>query len=618
MCGITGIINNKLTDPLNKINFSISRLKDRGPDDSGIWKSENSSIYLGHTRLSIQDITNSGSQPMLSKCKKYVLIYNGEIYNFAELKKSLPKNILFHSNSDTELLLNCLVHNGIDLTCKLIDGMFSFCFYKIRENKIYFARDKFGEKPLYFKNDNKGFFFASTIDALKVYLSSKQNLNKNSINYYLRYGYVQSSDSIYEDINQLKPSEYIVLDTDQMKIIERVNYWKISSFGEYKSFTNTKALYKAIRKSVNDRLIGDVDIGCFLSGGFDSSLIAYIASKKLKNKLKTFSIGFEEEDYDESRNALSIAKFINSDHNQYFLSISELLRYIPEVSKAADQPLADSSFLPMLALCNLSSKSVKVCLSGDGADEMFAGYERYRRAILLQKLKPLNYITLKIILLINLFINKSGFFKNHQDRLIKIKSLLLTKNIEELYDEILCLGIGLDISKGVFVETINREKKENKNFDFLKYFLLKDLTHYLPEDLLIKADRASMRYSLEVRNPFLNEEILKIASSYPSSSLTDLRIGKKPLRTISNHIFPNNMILKKKKGFAVPLKYWLKKPLRDWADELINDSYLAKYNYINKSFLNKIYNEHKEGRRNWSHQIWGILIFEDWYRNNNY
>ena len=267
--------------------------------------------------------------------------------------------------------------------------MFSFCFYKINEDKIYFARDKFGEKPLYYINDKNGFFFASTIEALKVYLRNNLDLNKNSINYYLRYGYIQNSESIYKNIKQIKPSEYIVLETNRMELIERVKYWDLKSFNSLKYQPNENYLYEAIKKSVNNRLIGDVDVGCFLSGGFDSSLIAYIASRLLNKKLKTFSIGFHEEEYDESKNALSISKFIDSDHSQFILSVSELLKYIPQISKATDQPFADSSFLPMLALCNLSSKSVKVCLSGDGADEMFGGYERYRRAMLLQKINHL-------------------------------------------------------------------------------------------------------------------------------------------------------------------------------------------------------------------------------------
>ena len=410
----------------------------------------------------------------------------------------------------------------------------------------------------------------------------------------------------------------MIVDTKSSTIIAKEKYWNINNYldSNNKKFNNFY-LYEILKKSVHNRLIGDVDVGCFLSGGFDSSLIAFIASRIIDDNLKTFSIGFNEKEFDESKNAKAIANFIGSNHTQYNMDVEGLIKYIPEISKASDQPFADSSLIPTLALCNLARKSVKVCLSGDGADEFFGGYERYRRSLIFQKIKPYNLITLKILGILNKFLEFTNYPKNFKDRLIKIDFLLRTRNLEHLYDEILSLGIGINFSKPLFAESIKRDLKRDSNFNYsLKYLLINDINHYLTEDILVKGDRASMRYGLEVRNPFLNNDILKTALSYHSNSLSDLRLGKKPLRSISNNIFPEKMILKKKKGFAVPIKFWLKKPLKKWSDELINESYLVKNNYINGKVLSEIYKDHQEERRNWSHQIWGILMFEDWYRNH--
>ena len=621
MCGITGIISKNLNNYLiEKVNYSLDKLHNRGPDNKGIWISKDNKIILGHTRLSIQDTSNLGSQPMLSKCGKYVIIYNGEIYNLNELKEKLPKEVRFSlsSNSDTEVLLNSLIHNGVEDTCKLIDGMFGFVFLQNLTKKIYIARDKFGEKPIYYSISRDSIFFASTLEALNIYSNQNQKLEKESIKYYLRYGYIKSTDSIYENIKQIATAEFIEIDTEDFTIINRNKYWDIFKNVSLNNSNRNRSDYllKVIEESVRNRLIGDVDIGCFLSGGFDSSLIGYLASKLNGRKLKTFSIGFNEKEFDESENARKISNFISSDHYEYKMGITELLKYVPEIASASDQPFADSSFIPMLALCKLSSEKVKVCLSGDGADEIFGGYERYRRSLIFQRgIKPYNFYILKIINILNFFIEKTGFLKSYNDKLLKIKALIQTKNIKDLYEEISSLGIGLDISRDVFRDTINLELKKILRNDYLRLFLLTDLTTYLNEDILFKSDRASMHYSLEVRSPFLNTKILNHAFNYESNELSDQYIGKKPLREISSKIFPKNFILKKKKGFAVPLKYWLQKPLRNWSYELINDSYLSKNNFIDKSLLLQIYDDHQEGRRNWAHQIWAVLMFEDWYRN---
>jgi len=619
MCGITGIIKKKSIDNIDKINESINKLKNRGPDDSGIWISRDKNSVLGHTRLSIQDTSKKGSQPMLSNCRNYVILFNGEIYNKEYLKSKIPKNVRdnLNSTSDTEILLNSLIHNGLKKTCKLIDGMFSLVFYDLRKKSIFLARDKFGEKPLFYCLKRNLICFASTIDALKVYLTKENELDFNSIDYFLRYGYIQSSRSIYKEIKPILPAEIIEINTNTLELKDSFNYWNIyESFNQKQLKCNTQDLFKIISKSVEERLVGDVDIGCFLSGGIDSSMIASIASKKSSKKIKTFSIGFENPKFDESKIARNISKYINSEHYEYIISNQELFEFIPEISSATDQPFADCSLIPTLALCKLSSKEVKVCLSGDGADEMFGGYQRYRRALFLEKnIKPYNFLVLKILRFLIIFLNKTSFRNEYYDKFIKIKDLIKTRNIEDLYDEISCLGIGLNISKNLFTNTIETNIKNNlDNKDFLKLFLLSDLNHYLPEDLLIKSDSASMNYSLEVRSPFLNPEIMKMAFGYESSNLMDFKRGKKPLREISKSIFPKNMILKNKKGFSVPINYWIREPLKDWCNELINNSFLVKNKIIEKRFLDQIYYENTIGKRNWSYQLWAIFMFEDWYR----
>ena len=619
MCGITGIISGKPINNIEKINESISILKNRGPDDSGIWISKEKNSVFGHTRLSIQDTSKKGSQPMISNCGNYIILFNGEIYNKEYLKSNIPKNKKdnLNSTSDTEILLYSLIHNGLKKTCKLINGMFSLVFYDLRKKKIFLARDKFGEKPLFYSLKTNLFCFASTIDALKVYLGKENELDLISIDYFLRYGYIQSSRSIYKEVKPILPAEIIEIDTDTFELKESFSYWNIyDTFQQDTKQSRTEDLFEAISKSVEERLIGDVDIGCFLSGGIDSSMIASIASKKSSKKIKTFSIGFENPKFDESQIAKNISKYINTEHYEYIISNQELFKFIPEISSASDQPFADSSLIPMLALCKLSSEKVKVCLSGDGADEMFGGYQRYRRALFLEKnIKPYNFIASKVLRFLIVFLNKTDYTNIYYDKFQKIKELLKTKNIGDLYDEISSLGIGLNISKNLFTNTIKTNLKNNlENKDFLKLFLISDLKHYLPEDILIKSDRASMHYSLEVRSPFLDKEIMKIALGFKSKNLMDFHRGKKPLREISNKIFPKNMILKNKKGFSVPINYWIREPLKDWSKDLINNSFLVKNNIIERKFLDEIYHENMNGKRNWSHQLWAIFMFEDWFR----
>ena len=332
---------------------------------------------------------------MISNCGNYIILFNGEIYNKEYLKSKIPENIgdNLNSKSDTEILLNSLIHNGLKKTCQLIDGMFSLVFYDLRKKSIFLARDKFGEKPLFYCFKKNLVCFASTIDALKVYLGKKNELDLDSIDYFLRYGYIQSSRSIYKEIKPILPAQIIEINTDSLELKDSFYYWDINAnFLQNDHKSSTEDLFKIISKSVEARLIGDVDIGCFLSGGIDSSMIASIASKQSSKKIKTFSIGFENPNFDESKIARNISSYIDSEHYEYKISNKELFEFIPEIASANDQPFADSSLIPMLALSKLSSKKVKVCLSGDGADEMFGGYHRYRRALFLENnIKPYNF-----------------------------------------------------------------------------------------------------------------------------------------------------------------------------------------------------------------------------------
>jgi len=631
MCGICGFINrDSISLVVNQDNIKkmLSVLNHRGPDHKGAWFSEDGKVTLGHTRLSIIDLSSNGNQPMESENSRYIMSYNGETYNHLKLRDDL-KNVRFKSSSDTESILNSFMSFGVDKTLQMMEGMFAIILYDKKENNIYLIRDRFGEKPLYYFSDNKNFIFASEIKSLLKHSNTIKELNDEVLSDFFNYNYIGNKSSIYKNINKVLPAHYLKINLKSFKF-ENINYWQ-PKFNQLLVENENDLIEKIENKlilSVNKTLTSDLPVGCFLSGGVDSSLITSIVRKHFDNKLNTFSIGFENKNYDESKYAKDIASHLNTDHHEYFLKDTEILDTATSLSDIYDEPFADSSQIPTVILSKLTKKKITVCLTGDGADELFYGYDRYNYA-----LKVYNYLKL-----VPQYIRKKIFSKKNE-KLMLIRYLLYLalkfkgiKNIENKIEKILNLmnfdnfsdvykfSISNEINSGHILNNNNNNsifnsfiKKGNSNLSNMIDF---DIKEYLPNDILTKVDRASMLSSLETRAPFLNHDLANLALSIPANLHFKNGVNKYILKKILSKYIPEKLFKRPKMGFGVPLNDWLKNQLSDWCDDLLSEKKLKEAGIFNYNNIINNYNAFKKDKANIHSSIWSILIFQSWYFKN--
>lgn len=631
MCGICGFINrDSISLVVNQDNIKkmLSVLNHRGPDHKGAWFSEDGKVTLGHTRLSIIDLSSNGNQPMESENSRYIMSYNGETYNHLKLRDDL-KNVRFKSSSDTESILNSFMSFGVDKTLQMMEGMFAIILYDKKENNIYLIRDRFGEKPLYYFSDNKNFIFASEIKSLLKHSNTIKELNDEVLSDFFNYNYIGNKSSIYKNINKVLPAHYLKINLKSFKF-ENINYWQ-PKFNQLLVENENDLIEKIENKlilSVNKTLTSDLPVGCFLSGGVDSSLITSIVRKHFDNKLNTFSIGFENKNYDESKYAKDIASHLNTDHHEYFLKDNEILDTATSLSDIYDEPFADSSQIPTVILSKLTKKKITVCLTGDGADELFYGYDRYNYA-----LKVYNYLKL-----VPQYIRKKIFSKKNE-KLMLIRYLLYLalkfkgiKNIENKIEKILNLmnfdnfsdvykfSISNEINSGHILNNNNNNsifnsfiKKGNSNLSNMIDF---DIKEYLPNDILTKVDRASMLSSLETRAPFLNHDLANLALSIPANLHFKNGVNKYILKKILSKYIPEKLFKRPKMGFGVPLNDWLKNQLSDWCDDLLSEKKLKEAGIFNYNNIINNYNAFKKDKANIHSSIWSILIFQSWYFKN--
>jgi len=581
MCGISGFqllkdINLDCDSLLKKINNKILH---RGPDDQGNWKSEIDRVYLGHRRLSIIDLSSNASQPMISYNERFVLIFNGEIYNFKKLilkNKSLTD---LEIKSDTRLLLELISMKGISNALKLIEGMFAFCLWDKKEKTFHLVRDRFGEKPLFYLLNDNEFIFGSEIKVItEFYQTKKLETNEKSFKFFFALGYIPAPLSVYKNIVKVQPAEIVSI--KKGKLISKNKYWKTSSLNS--NVYDQENIKEEIERSVENMMIADVEVGCFLSGGVDSSIIASIMQNKSKKKIKTFSIGFNETEYDESTYAKKIAHYLKTDHYEMIVSIDDLLKHINLLTKIYDEPFGDSSCLPTLFISKFASDYVKVCLSGDGGDEMFLGYNRYifaqkyQRLIFNQSIIKTTLLKLLSIIPIGLYdylsypISKTFGFQGLSHKIQKIKNVLESKNNIDFYARLNVMDNNLiDFLANEF----NEYKDSIKNEEFVRSIQLLDFNYYLPNDILVKVDRASMKNSLEVRSPFLNHKLYEKMSNISSEIKLQNSVSKNILKRILSNYLPSNLYNRPKMGFAIPLNRWMKaSKLNKKIDMVINET----------------------------------------------
>lgn len=619
MCGISGIIdleNNltkeKLADYLNKFN---QILKHRGPNNSGIFIKNN--IGLAQTRLSIIDLSVNGKQPMISENGKNVISYNGEVYNFNELKKNLV-NIKFKSNTDTEVVLEYLSKFDHQKFMSTSNGMYAISFYNFDENSLYLSRDKLGKKPLYYFHNEKFIVWGSELNIFfQSPIKNKLEIDSTALKNYFDVGYIPSPLSIFKGIKKVLPGETIRFDLQKKKQI-KYNYQLLDK----SKILNDEEFEQTLEDAVKIRTISDVPYGVFLSSGVDSSLVASILQSTKTKKIDTFSIGIKDTDYDESSNSKKIAAYIGTNHKELIIDEKNLLDTVPLMSKLYGEPFADSSQIPTYILSKFAKNDITVALSGDGGDEIFCGYNRYliakkykniiRLLFFINRLKiPFSYF-LRIIEKLNLnFINK--------ENLHKIYSLTKIYNFEDYYKRMIALSSSSNQS--IFQVKKSYEKhylknNYNENCDEITNMQIYDLYNYMPDDILTKVDRASMANSLEVRCPLLDYRLTNSIFLQNKSKING-SFGKYKLRKLLGKYLDLSLISPKKKGFGIPIGEWLSGGLKNFSDDVFNSNYIKEDQFLNFETIQVLWRNHKNGNHVNSNLLWSILIYINWKSNNN-
>lgn len=620
MCGICGKLNlNGPSPDSSLIERMSSVLSHRGPDDFGIYIKDE--IGLGHRRLSIIDLS-FGHQPMSNEDGKIWIVFNGEIYNFQELREGLiKKGHSFKTNSDTEVIIHLYEDYGIDCVKKL-RGMFAFAIWDASKKRLFLARDRLGKKPLVFSRNKNSFLFASEIKSILCDKSVPREIDPIAIHHYLSYGYVPAPLTIFKGIKKLQAGSFLVLENGNEKI-ER--YW----MPEYKpklKISEEEAIdeiLKYLKEAVKLRLISDVPLGAFLSGGIDSSAIVAMMASLMGLPVKTFSIGFEEEDFSEINFARIVSKRFQTEHYEFIVK-PDALDILPKLAWFYNEPYADSSAIPTYYLSQMTRKYVTVALNGDGGDELFAGYDRYYACKLSLVYDKIPKFIRDVIFNITKSLPEG---EKREDILRKIKRFVgaVSSEPRRRYGRWMTMFKN-DEKQRLYSEEMKETTKDIDSIDFLislykiaptddflEATTFTDQLMYLPDDLLVKVDIASMAHSLEARSPFLDSELVNFVSLLPFDM--KLRKGKSKyiLKKALSNILPSEILTRKKMGFGVPIAKWFKCELHDYIYQILLDDRAKKRGYFNMDEIERILKEHTTGKRNYGYPLWTLLFLEVWH-----
>ena len=641
MCGFCGFVTyDKSKDNLNILKNITELIKRRGPDSKGYFTDKSDQIYLGHRRLSILDLSSKGNQPMIDPTKNYILGFNGEIYNHLELRKLFSQNYNWNGMSDTETLLMLLIKIGVKKTLEKIEGMFSFIFFDLKNKNFYIARDRFGEKPLYYGWSKNNFLFSSELKSIIKNPHFEKIIDPKVLNLYLNLNYVPTPYSIYKNIYKLEPGSFQKYRVFENKVeqLEKVKYWDLVNIkkNSYKNkliLKNPEEIIQlSLEKSVKKQLISDVPIGSFLSGGIDSSLITSIMQKFSTNKINTFSIGFEEDSYDESKYARKVAEYIGTNHYSEILTANKSIEIIDKLKFIYDEPFSDSSQIPTIFLSSITSKHVKVALTGDGGDEIFGGYNRYVISKFLQnkfsKLPSIFRVILSnflksfsinswdnILQIFNFVIPNNLNFSQKGDKIHKLAEIIKKNNNLDIY---LSLISNWQWSNKIlnFDNSYNNfpiDKDLISDFSELDQMMTMDAKNYLTDDILVKVDRASMYSSLETRTPFLDKELVENSINLNQIDFINKNESKVILKKILKKYIPGNLYERPKKGFGIPIGKWIREDMKDWSKSLLSKNSLDNHGYFNSKLINQILDDHLKGKVNNEYKLWNLLMFQTWY-----
>lgn len=635
MCGIVGYFKESQIDQHESkaiITAMLSSVIHRGPDGYGFWYQPDEGIVLGHRRLSIIDLSPEGHQPMCSHHGRYIISYNGEIYNFLELKRELvPLGHTFRGGSDTEVMLAAIEEWGIERALARFNGMFAFALWDNHERTLILARDRIGEKPLYYGLNGNTFLFGSELKALRAHPKWRGAISREALHLLLRYNYIPSPHSIYEHVYKLQPGSYLRVRKANGNIVWTSHcYWSavdaaLTGYNEPAGGSDDEMadeLERLLSGVVRRQMIADVPLGAFLSGGVDSSVVVALMQAQTTRRVRTFSIGFHDRSFNEAEHAKAVAGHLGTDHSEFYVTDQDALALIPELPAIYDEPFADSSQIPTCLLTRLARQQVTVALSGDGGDELFFGYNRYHlvenhwRKLALAP-RPLRQalgalLAMQGNLLGTLPLRRataSGY------RLRRYAELLGTESVHSLNEQMTAYDAWAEA-----VVPLDPEKRLRSNQalweklpDVPLHMMLLDLLRYLPDDILVKVDRAAMATSLETRIPLLDHQLVEYALRLPFSMKYREQTSKWLLRKVLYRHVPPELIERPKMGFGIPLDNWLRGPLADWAESLLNESALAGSGMLNPGPVRKKWLEHRAGHCNWKYELWPVLMFQAWY-----
>lgn len=630
MCGVVGFVDLFKHSDLSHLKLMNETLYHRGPDggDHYFNKNDFASIGLGHRRLSIIDLKISASQPMYYK--NWIIVFNGEIYNFKEIREELVVlGNSFVTNSDTEVILQAFDMWGNKAVNKFI-GMFAFVIYNQLTHKLFIFRDRAGVKPLYYYYDNSLLLFSSEIKAFHKHPNFKKDLNLDSVAQFLQFGYILSPNTIFQNTFKLNPGHYLEIDAKTLKISENV-YWDISDFynkpklkiSHLEAFSRTKDLLKS---ACEYRMISDVPVGIFLSGGYDSSLVAGILQSTRTEKLKTFTIGFDDKKYDESFHAESVAKYLNTDHQTYICSINDARKLIPQIPEYFDEPFSDPSVIPTMLVSEKARNKVTVALSADAGDELFGGYSKYK--YLTGSFNKIRKIPFGIRHFVAEFLakidpNDIPYFNktyNFKTRFYKGINLLSSQSFEGAF-----CNIGKYFSDSEVYELFNNKVfVDSSKFlntglksefsDIISSMLCTDFKTYLVDDILTKVDRSSMRVGLEGREPLLDHRLAEWVAQLPNEFKINSSGQKILLKEITHSYIPESIMSRPKMGFGIPLVEWFKKDIRKLIFEFLNPDFIRNQGIFKIEAINKIVFDYEKNNSQNVFKLWNLLMFQLWYK----
>ena len=622
MCGIAGFLLTGGQWRVDVIEAMTSTMSHRGPDDSDTWLDQSEGVALGHRRLSILDLSPLGRQPMQSACGRYMIVYNGEVYNHLELREELS-GVHFRSTSDTETILAAIAAWGLEEAVRRFVGMFAMAVWDRHERTLSLVRDRMGIKPLYYGRAGNGVVFGSELKVLRACPAFDPSVDRDSLSLYFRHNYIPSPYSVYKGVRKLEPGTIAVFEPGASE--PKVHtYWSardVWRMGLSDPFAGTEEealaeLEGVLSKAVLRRMLSDVPLGAFLSGGIDSSTVVALMQAHSSRPVRTFSIGFHEARYNEAGYARIIANHLGTDHTELYVTPADLLDVVPSIPRLWDEPFGDSSQIPTYILSKLTREHVTVSLSGDGGDELFSGYQRY---FWMKRWKGVTVIPRPLRGL------AANMLKRLPDRFFDLfgsvgpklrwrLDLLGLSDFSEFYRYFVSHWKNpSEFVIGSREPRTHLTTRENTiTDDIFAQMALWDILGYLPDDILTKVDRASMGASLEARVPMLDHNVVEFAARIPTTMKVRGNKGKHLLRRVLNKYVPKELVERPKMGFGVPIEHWMRNELKEWCEDMLAPSTIRKQGYLDADMVSRMWHEFLDGEPNWNYYLWDVLMFQAW------